>query len=63
MTFVRKAPPIPKHVSPPKRALTACLYISSFGDTIWVDRLVDESLWITYLGYPRDVVLNGTGCC
>jgi len=74
MQFFPKAPPIPKHVSPPKRGVklvTACLYLSSFGDAIWVDRLADEekgspwdkSLWISYLGYPRDEVLTGTGCC
>jgi hypothetical protein len=63
MQFFRSAPPIPPHLRPPKRALTACLYISSFGDAIWVDRLVDGSLWITYIGYPRDEVLSGTGCC
>jgi hypothetical protein len=73
MQFFPKAPPIPKHVSPPKRGVklvTACLYLSSFGDAIWVDRLADEEgsswdklLWISYLGYPRDEVLNGTGCC
>jgi hypothetical protein len=61
--FFRTAPPIPKRLQPPKRALTACLYISSFGDAIWVDRLVDGSLWISYIGYPRDEVLSGTGCC
>ena len=65
MQFFPKAPPIPKHVSPPKRAVSACLYLSSFGDAIWVDRLADKnkSLWISYLGYPRDEVLSGTGCC
>ena len=63
MQFFRNAPPIPAHVSPPRRALTACLYISSLGDAIWVDRLVDGSLWISYIGYPRDEVLSGTGCC
>jgi hypothetical protein len=63
MQFFRTAPPIPPHIQPPKRAVTACLYISSFGDAIWVDRLVDGSLWISYIGYPRDEVLSGTGCC
>ena len=63
MQFFRSAPPIPPHLQPPKRALTACLYMSSFGDAVWVDRLVDGSLWITYIGYPRDEVLSGTGCC
>ena len=52
-----------RDLPPPLRAgvpLTglACFYMSSYGDSVWVDALVDGTFWVTYMGYPSNGVIG-----